>query len=133
MVRTRSLEVVMGMYQSIAAASVNVVDRVMAALVAGLEIEFGHDAGGGLAQRFLEAEEADFRWEARVEERWLGAYECQDDGEFELDRIAIFGRLDGRWFTATMIVDGEGLPHGMLEQRTFRSECLARHAYAEVR
>ncbi|WP_245942020.1 hypothetical protein [Sphingomonas gilva] len=47
---------------SIEAAS----DRVMAALVAGLEIEFGSGAGRVLAKRFLEAEEADFNWDARV-------------------------------------------------------------------
>jgi hypothetical protein len=123
----------MGMYQSIGTASANVVDRVMAALVAGLEIEFGRGAGEALAHWFLEAEEADFRWDARIGERWLGTYEGPDDGEFELDRIAIFGKFDGRWFTATMIVDGEGLPHGMLGQQTFRSERLARQAYAEAR
>jgi hypothetical protein len=126
MARTTSLGVMMAMYQSIGTASANVVDRVTAALVAGLEIEFGRGAGEALAPRFLKAEEADFYWEARVTERWLGAYESQDDGEFELDRIAILGTLDGRWFTAAMIVDGEGAPHGTLGQRTYRSERLAR-------
>lgn len=123
----------MGMYQSIGTASVNVADRVMAALAAGLEIEFGRGAGEALAHRFLEAEEADFCWDARIGERWLGIYKSPDDGEFELDRIVIFGKLDGCWFIATMIVDGEGLPHGMLGQRTFRSERSARLAYAEAR
>lgn len=118
----------MGMYQSIGTASANVVDRVMAALVSGLELEFGRCAGEALAHRFLEAEEADFRWDARVEERWLGAYECTDDGEFELDRIAICGRLDGKWFCATMLVDGDGQAHGMMGCRQFRTLVRARDA-----
>ena len=46
----------MTMFQPIGVAS----DRVLATLVAGLEIEFGHGAGEALAQRFLEAEESDF-------------------------------------------------------------------------
>jgi hypothetical protein len=124
MVRTQALEVIMSMYQSIGTVS----DRVMSALVAGLELEFGRGAGEALAHRFLEAEEADFRWDARVEERWIGAYESSDDDEFELDRIAICGRLDGKWFCATMLVDGDGNAHGMMGCRTFRSLVRARDA-----
>jgi hypothetical protein len=114
----------MDMSQSIGTAS----DRVMAALISGLELEFGRGAGAALAHRFLEAEEADFRWDARVEERWIGAYESADDEEFELDRIAICGRLDGKWFCATMLVDGDGNAHGMTGCRTFRSLVRARDA-----
>ncbi len=113
----------MSMYQSIGTAS----DRVMAALVSGLELVFGRGAGEALAHRFLEAEETDFRWDARVEERWIGTYEGMDD-DFELDRIAICGRLDGRWFCATMLVDGDGQAHGMMGCRTFRSLVRARDA-----
>ena len=72
-------------------------DRVMATLIAGLEIEFGRGAAEGLAHHFLEAEEVDFHWDARISECWLGAYEAQDDDNLELDRIQILGRLDGRW------------------------------------
>jgi len=118
----------MNMDQSIGTASANVVDRVMAALVSGLELEFGRDAGEELAHRFLAAEEADFHWDARVEERWIGAYETPDDEEFEVDRIAICGRLDGKWFCATMLVDGDGQAHGMMGCRLFRSLARARDA-----
>ena len=106
-------------------AFVETSDRVMATLIAGLEIEFGRGAGEGLAQRFLDAEEADFRWEARQQERWLGAYESADDDDFWLDRVAISGCLDGEWFAATMIVDGEGRAHGMLGCRRFRGRKAA--------
>ena len=115
----------MAQVQSISAAS----DRVMAALVSGLEIEFGRGAGEALAHRFLEAEDVDFRWDARIQERWLGTYESDDSDEFELDRIEILGRLEGRWFVAVMIVDGDGNAHGMLGCRTFGCAKSARKAF----
>lgn len=120
-------EQVMSMMQSIGAAS----DRVMVALISGLEIEFGHGVGEALAHRFLEAEDVDFNWDARLEERWIGAYESLDDEDFELDRVAILGRLDGDWFVAVMIVDGDGNAHGMMGRRTFGRERAAREAFAQ--
>lgn len=116
----------MSMIQSIGEAS----DRVMAALISGLEIEFGRGAGEALAHRFLEAEETDFHWDARMEERWIGAYQNDEDDEFELDRVAILGRLDDKWFIAVMIVDGDGNAHGMTGKRTFRSDREARDGFA---
>jgi hypothetical protein len=120
-----SRRMTMAQVQTISAAS----DRVMAALISGLEIEFGRAAGEALAHRFLEAEEADFHWDARVQERWIGAYYDVDDDGFELDRVAILGRLDGQWFVATIIVDGEGNAHGMLGQRAFGSRAAAKEAF----
>lgn len=128
MVEEVKKEQVMSMIQSMGEAS----DRVMAALVAGLEIEFGHGAGEALAHRFLEAEEVDFHWDARVQERWIGTYERDDEDDFELDRVAIFGRLDGKWFAAVMIVDGEGNAHGMMGKRAFGRESEACAAYARA-
>src|SRR3546814_5356447 len=72
--RTEAKEMIMGMFQPISVAS----DRVMAALVSGLEMEFGHGVGEALAHRFLEAEEADFLWVARDQERWIGAYRSEE-------------------------------------------------------
>ena len=117
----------MGMFEPIGAAT----DRVMAKLIAGLEIEFGRGAGEALARRFLEAEEADLLWDARAEERWIGAYESNDDDDIELDRVRICGRLDGRWFVAVMIVDGDGNAHGVIAKRTFarRKQALAAFAH----
>ena len=119
----------MTMFQPVAAAS----DRVMATLVAGLELEFGRNAAEGLAQRFIAAEEWDFTWDARIEERWLGTYETTEGEEFELDRVAIIGRLEGRWFTAACIIDGEGRVHGMTGKRTFAKVNAARKAFATQR
>ena len=120
-------------------------DRVMAALVAGLEREFGRGAGAALAERFLDAEETDFLWDARLSERWLGSYPGHEntggidagDGESDedpmLDRVAICGRIDGRHFVATVIVDGDGNAHGTLGRRNFESEKAARSAFAAQR
>jgi hypothetical protein len=118
----------MTMVQTVGAAS----DRVMEKLIAGLEIEFGRGAGEALARRFLEAEEMDFRWDARASERWLGAYESVEDEDFGLDRVAICGRLDGNWFAATMIIDGDGSARGMLGCQSFGSERAAREALAQA-
>ena len=114
----------MGMVQSIGTAS----DHVLDTLIGGLELEFGRGAGEALAHRFLEAEEADFRWDVRVEERWIGAYESIDETEFELGRIAICGQLEGQWFCATMLVDGDGRVHSMMGCRQCGSLVRAREA-----
>ncbi|QBM77503.1 hypothetical protein E2E30_18285 [Sphingomonas sp. AAP5] len=120
------MENIMTVFQPVSAAS----DRVMAALIAGLEVEFGRGAGEGLAQHFLAAEDADFRWEVRIGERWLGAYEGSEE-DFWLDST-ICGRLDAKWFAATMIVDGDGNAHGVLGCREFRSRKAAWEAMAKA-
>lgn len=119
----------MTMLQPISVAS----DRVMAALVAGLEVEFGRGAAEGLAARFLAAEDCDFTWDARIEERWLGAYCGGDETEIELDRVAILGKLDGIWFVAICIIDGDEMPHGMVGKRGFKTRKQAERAFARQR
>jgi len=115
-------------YQPISAAA----DRVVSALIAGLELEFGRGAGEALAHRFLEAEEVEFHWDARIEERWIGSYSNVDEDGIELDRVRIVGRLDGRWFVAVMIVDGDGNAHGMMGKRDFRSRGYAMRAFTDA-
>lgn len=119
----------MGMVLGIGAAS----DRIVAVLVAGPEIELGRGAGEALAHHILEAEENDFLWDARDEERWLGYYEGLGGGDLELERIAIWGRLDGRWFMAIILVDGEGMPNGTIAKRICHSRDAARKAMVDVR
>lgn len=108
--------------------------RVMARLVADLELEFGKAAGAALAHRFLEAEECDILWDMRIAERWLGAWDSSDidaeDASLELDRIAFIGRCDGAWFVATGVVDGDGQAHALLGRRSLESEAQAREALA---
>ncbi|MES2443968.1 MAG: hypothetical protein V4574_14155 [Pseudomonadota bacterium] len=115
-------------YQPISAAA----DRVVSALISGLELEFGRGVGEALAHRFLKAEEVEFHWDARVEERWIGSYEGVGEEGIELDRVRILGRLDGEWFVAVMIVDGDGNAHGMMGLRNFRRRGDAVRAFADA-
>ncbi|WP_447725980.1 hypothetical protein [Sphingomonas koreensis] len=121
-------ERLMSCFQPISVVS----ERVVSALIAGLRIEFGCDAGEALAQRFLAAEEMDFTWDARVEERWIGQFSDDEDDEIELDRVRILGRLDRKWFVAMMVVDGDGRPHGMLGKRSFNRRSDALRAFADA-
>jgi hypothetical protein len=126
------LEVIMGMVQGIETASGKSSDRVISVLVAGLDIEFGIGAGEALAHRFLQGEETDFLWDARIEERWLGSYESIEDDAVQLDRVAICGRLDGRWFASVMLVDGDGNAHGTIARRDCDSHGLAHDAMVDA-
>lgn len=104
--------------------------RVFERLVAGLEIEFGSAAAEGLAQQFIEAEGADFYWEARACERWLGSYESLDwDEEDALDRIAVRGILDGRHYVAVLLVDALGSVDALLGVRHFDDDMAAGEAF----
>jgi hypothetical protein len=91
------------------------------ALVVGLRAEFG----AILADRILEAEAADYLWEARLKERYLGQHLDvgfgDDDDERELSRVAILSFLGGVWHTASCLVDGEGMAVDLLWKRSFDS------------
>ncbi|ODU20417.1 MAG: hypothetical protein ABS87_10185 [Sphingomonas sp. SCN 67-18] len=99
------------------------------ALVAGLEEAFGNAGIEDLAAHFLASERADFHWEARVRERYLGSHESLDDDEGALDRVAIKGFLAGRWFSGIALVDGEGAVHDMTGLRAFECESRAEAAF----
>lgn len=115
---------------AIAAAS----DHVFNRLVAGLESEFGTRAAEGLARHFIEAEGADFYWEARVRERWLGVYESfdsEDDGA--LDRVAATGFLDGQHFVAVLLCDAFEGVDALLGVRQFEKREEAEAAFDNIR
>ena len=78
--------------------------------------------GAVIASRILEAEAADFHWDARVRERYVGHYDDDvfGDGE-DLSRIAILSDLDGHWHAGICLVDGEGAVETLLWLRTFAS------------
>jgi hypothetical protein len=81
-----------------------------------LEAQFG----SVIASRILEAEAADFHWQARVRERYLGQY--LDDGfgsGEELSRVAILSELGGQWHAGVCLVDGDGAVETLLWLRTF--------------
>lgn len=73
-----------------------------------------------IASRILEAEAADFHWEARVRERYLGLHLDDDFGAGEdLSRVAILSDLGGQWHAGVCLVDGEGRVETLLWLRSF--------------
>lgn len=99
------------------------------AVVEALRAEFG----AVLAERIVDAEAADFLWDARVKERYLGqhfdVWFGDDQGETELARMAILSFLGGRWYAAGCLVDGEGMAVDLLWKRSFDSQDEAQAAF----
>ena len=108
-----------------------------AQLVEGLRHEFGCTDVGAIAARIFEAEEADFHWNARVSERYLGQhspFDCGDDDlSSELSRMAFLSRVADRWHAGVCLVDGEGLATDCLWQRSFHRREDARDMFARAR
>lgn len=103
------------------------------ALIAGLQAAYGRDESVAIAAHFLGSEWADFHWESRVAERHLGGYESVEDEECELDRVAILGRLQGIWFVATCLVDGNGAVHELHGLKLMPGEKQAEAAFGDMR
>jgi hypothetical protein len=103
------------------------------ALVDALQAELG----GVLAERVIEAEAADFLWESRLRERYLGQHVDPIGDDYgsseEVSRIAILSFLDGRWHAGICLVDGEGAALDLLWKRTFQSSEDAEIAFLEAR
>ena len=102
------------------------------AVVDALRAEFGVV----LAARIMEAEAADFLWDARVKERYLGQHFDvglgHEEEEMELARIAILSFLGGRWHVATCLVDGEGMVVDLLWKHKFDGLDEAEAAFARA-
>lgn len=109
-------------------------DHVFERIVSGLEPSFGRSAAEGLARQFIEAEGADFYWEARIAERWIGTYERldEDDGE-ALDRVAVFGLLDGLFYVAVVLLDAFESVEALLGVRQFARREDAERAFESMR
>jgi hypothetical protein len=76
--------------------------------------------GSVIASRILEAEAADFHWQARVRERYVGQHLDDDFGTGEeLSRVAILSDLDGHWHAGMCLVDRDGEVETLLWLRTF--------------
>jgi hypothetical protein len=108
-----------------------------ARLVEGLRMEFGGADVGALAERIFEAEKAEFQWEARVLERYLGQHFPVDFGDgdacSELARIAILSFVGGRWHAGVCVVDGEGCAVDLLWSRSFGCREDAADMFARAR
>ncbi len=108
-----------------------------ARLVEGLRLEFGCADIGILAERIFEAEKADFHWDARVREHYLGQHfppDCGDDDPCEdLSRIAILSFVGGRWHAGVCLVDGDGCAVDLLWLRSFHAHPDAMEAFVRAR
>lgn len=108
-------------------------DQVFERLVSGLQATFGRSAAEGLARHFIEAEGADFYWDARVRERWLGAYESlDDDADDALDRVAVIGILDGCHYVAVLLLEQSGAVDALLGVRQFDERVAAEGAFESM-
>jgi hypothetical protein len=110
---------------------------VYARLVEGLKLEFGSSDIAALAERIFEAEKADFHWQARVRERYLGQHFALDFGDEDagedVSRIAILSSLAGRWHAGICLVDGDGCALELLWLRSFDRYEDAAETFARAR
>jgi hypothetical protein len=104
-----------------------------ARLAEGLRLEFGGADIGALAERILEAEKADFHWESRIKERYLGQHLPIDFGDDDVSRIAILSFLGGRWHAGVCLVDGDGCAIDLLWLRSFEERDDASDAFSRAR
>jgi len=106
-------------------------------LVQSLQMEFGTSEVSALAARILEAEKAEFHWDARVQERYLGQHLPLDLGDAnagdDLARIAILSFLADRWHAGICLVDGNGCAADLLWLRSFDAREEAADAFGRAR
>jgi hypothetical protein len=116
---------IMSMFKRVEAAC----DDQYEALLEGLETEFGSGPGDALTRHFIACEEADFHWEARSCERYLGVYRSLDEEFPELDRVAIAGSLSGVWYVGIALVNGEGAVQDLAHLQRFDGVAEAQSAF----
>ena len=106
-------------------------------LVEGLRTELGCSDIAALAERIFEAEKAEFHWDARVREHYLGQHFALDlsdeDGGEDISRIAIMSFLAGRWHAGVCLVDGDGCAVDLLWLRSFDRHEDAWDTFARAR
>jgi hypothetical protein len=95
------------------------------------------ELGGILADRILEAEAADFLWEARVLEHYLGqhidAVPADESTSQDVSRVAVLSLLDGSWQAGICLIDGEGAAVDLLWKRSFDGRDEAEYAFIHAR
>ena len=108
-----------------------------ARLVEGLRMEFACSDVAALVDRIFDAEKAEFHWDARVRERYLGQHFPLDPGDEcaagELERIAILSFLAARWHAGICLVDGDGSAVELLWLRSFERREDALDAFDRAR
>ena len=86
-----------------------------------------------IADRIFESEKAEFHWESRLQERYLGQHFTMDEDDLDLSRIAVLSFVAGRWHAGICIVDGDGCATEMLWIRSFDEHQDAQDAFARAR
>ena len=108
-----------------------------ARLVEGLRMELGCNDIAALADRIFEAEKADFHWQARVRERYLGQHFpldfADEDANEDVSRMAILSFVAARWHAGICLVDGDGCALDLLWLRSFDRRDDAAEAFARAR
>lgn len=90
-------------------------------------------SGGAHSRR----RKAEFQWDARVQEHYLGQHLLADPGDDESDEerapIAILTFLAGRWHAGICLVDGSGCVVDLLWLRSFDARADAAETFARAR
>jgi len=93
--------------------------------------------GAVVAERILEAEAADFLWEARLRERYLGQYFdviCdEEDASDDISRVAFLSCFDGVWYAGIGLVNGDGAAVALLWKTAFESLVEAESSFDRAR
>jgi len=89
--------------------------------------------GGLMTARIVDAEAAEFMWESRVSERYLGlqvdALGEAEDADEDMSRMAFLSHLDGEWHAGICLVNGDGNAIELVWKRRFGSMFEARLAF----
>jgi hypothetical protein len=98
-------------------------------LVRDLTAQFGTDGIGGIVEKFIAAELADFFWEGRFAEMNVGAFENVEDEHEGCRQVAVLGYFRGQYYVATCVVDEERQGRALLKVREFESFGSAKTAF----
>lgn len=119
----------MTMMSAIQIAKIDPVAALLADLTNGLDAT----SARMIARHFVDSELADFCWEARMREAWIGEYQSPDIESGTLDRVAILSEFDGRFHIGIALVDGDGGVYDLRRHRSFASAWDAEAAFERLR
>lgn len=107
----------MTMYSAIRIAEVDPVAMLLNSVTEGLDAV----SAAAISSFFIDAELADFCWNARQRAAWIGEYLSFEDEAETLDRVAILSEIEGRYHVGIALVDGDGCVQDLRRHRSFDS------------
>lgn len=123
------MEPVMNMISALQLSKIEPIATLIDGLTHGLDAE----GIASITRYLIDSELADFCWEAREREAWIGEYQSLENEAGTLDRVAILSRLDGRFHIGVALVDGDGSVHDLRQHRSFSSAWDAEKAFERLR